>query len=378
MSSRERRPSGADGSGDRGGDTGGDGVPGLGGRDGQLCPECGTSRASGSAPACGCTERAADAARDARSADAAAAEDFDPLRIRPYVTLPEPGSGEAEAPDPGPGARSVPSPVLPPETEAPVPPRSADVGLFAPGTPTGAAPGSSGLASGPSGLPGPSGSPESSGPEGDQPSPTPPYDDGPEPRRSRRVRLYAGAGAVAAVVAVAVLAAVLLAPDKPQRDQSLPDVPTRAVTAASDSATEPPKSTPAASTSPSAPPSASASSSPSHKESTSPSPSRTASAKPRSTTPPSRSTARATGSVEPSAPKAGGVLRRGDEGPEVVELQKRLQQLYLYMDDADGTYGSEVADAVSRFQYARATQGDGEGVYGKKTRAALEAETREP
>ncbi|MFE1349714.1 hypothetical protein ACFW57_34570, partial [Streptomyces sp. NPDC058757] len=43
---------------------------------GHACPECGGQR-----PGCACA-RAAD-----RSAELAAAEDFDPLRIRPYVTL---------------------------------------------------------------------------------------------------------------------------------------------------------------------------------------------------------------------------------------------------------------------------------------------------
>lgn len=342
MSSTERRPSGADDE-----------------RDTRRCPECGTSREPGSAPACGCTERAADAARDARSADAAAAEDFDPLRIRPYVTLPEPGAAEEAAPEP-PGP--PPSPVLPPE--AVTPPRSADVGLFTPG-----APGRSGLSAGPL----------SGAQEATSPSPLP-YDDAPvpepEPRRGR-TGLYAGVGAVVAVVAVAVLAAVLLSPDKPQRDQALPDLPTRAVTAPSDSATEaPPPST--ASAAPSAPPSPSASSSASPEASPSPTASRSASPKPRSTPPPSRSTARATGSVESAEPKADRVLSRGDRGPEVEELQQRLQQLYLYMGGTNGRYDSQVADAVARFQSARGTQRDDRGVYGEETRAALEAETREP
>ncbi|WP_367041480.1 peptidoglycan-binding domain-containing protein [Streptomyces sp. Je 1-332] len=330
-------------------------------RHGQRCPECGTSREPGSAPACGCTERAADAARDARSADAAAAEDFDPLRIRPYVTLPEPGSGEAEAEaesevaglEPG---RS-PVPVLPPEAVAP--PRSTDVGLFAAGE----------GAEGASRLPSPSASPSM------------PYDgavgDGAEPRRGR-TGLYAGVSAVVAVVGVAVLATVLLSPDKPQREQAMPDVPTRAASAApSGSASEPPSTAaPSSSAAPSAPASTSKSASP--RGSSSPSPSSTASAKPRSTPPPSRSTARATGSVESGTPKADGVLKRGDRGPEVEELQGRLRQLYLYMGEADGTYDTSVAEAVTRFQYARATQADGEGVYGERTRAALERETREP
>lgn len=295
--------------------------------DGQRCPECGTSREPGSAPACGCTERAADAARDARSADAAAAEDFDPLRIRPYVTLQEP----TEEPGPAPAAP------LPPEAVAP--PRTGDVGLFTPDR---------------------------------TPSP-PPYDDEPAAGRGR-IGLYAVVTAVAVVVAVAVLATLLLTPDKPQREQALPDVPTRAV---EDSATEPTPTTAPPSRSPSSPqpPTSQAASPP---PSPSPSATATASPKPRTTRPPSRSTARATGSVEPVAPKADSVLSRGDKGPEVKELQQRLQQLYLYMGEPHGTYNTPVEEAVTRFQYARGTRDDGQGVYGRATRAALEAETREP
>ncbi|MEV6752327.1 peptidoglycan-binding domain-containing protein [Streptomyces sp. NPDC051214] len=331
MSSTERRP---------------DGGPGDD-REDRRCPECGASRAPGTAPACGCTERAADAARDARSADAAAAEDFDPLRIRPYVTLPEPGLAEEPAPEPGP----VPAQALPPEAAAP--PRSADVGLFARGE-----------------------GGTLSAPETDDAPPPPPYDAGPAPRRGR-AGLYAAVSAVVAVVAVAVLAAVLLSPDKPQREQALPDVPTRPVTGPSESTSKAPRPT-TPSAGPSASPSTSPSSSASPKASPSPTPSHSASPKPRSTRPPSRSTARATGSVEPAEPKADRVLRRGDRGAEVAELQERLQQLYLYMDEPDGTYDSQVEDAVARYQYARATHGDGRGVYGEETRAALEAETREP
>lgn len=346
MSSTGRRPNDADA------DSGRDG--GLdSGLDGRRCPECGASRAQGGAPVCGCTQRAADAARDTRSAEAAAAEDFDPLRIRPYVTLPEPGLAEETTPEPGP----APTPVLPPEATAP--PRSADVGLFGLFVPEG--PG------GPDGA--------SSAAEGDTSPPPPPYDDDPEPRRGR-TGLYAAMGAV---VAVAVLAAVLLSPDKPRREEALPDLATRAASAASDSATQaPPPST--ASATPSTPPSPSASSSASasSEASPSPTPSRSASPKPRTTPPPSRSTTRATGSEEPAEPKADRVLSRGDRGPEVRELQQRLRQLYLYMGDAHGTYDTQVADAVARYQYARGTQRDGRGVYGKETRAALERETREP
>ncbi|WP_234438457.1 peptidoglycan-binding domain-containing protein [Streptomyces sp. NRRL S-340] len=52
---------------------------------GHVCPECGAPRSADNSPSCACRQRAADALRDARTAEAAAAEDFDPLRIRPYV-----------------------------------------------------------------------------------------------------------------------------------------------------------------------------------------------------------------------------------------------------------------------------------------------------
>lgn len=83
---------------------------------GHICPECGTDNRPGTGPGCACAarpahggaaftqqaagahhlsdeERAAEQQRITeqhhaeRSADMAAAEDFDPLRIRPYVTL---------------------------------------------------------------------------------------------------------------------------------------------------------------------------------------------------------------------------------------------------------------------------------------------------
>ncbi|EGX55579.1 peptidoglycan-binding membrane protein, partial [Streptomyces zinciresistens K42] len=55
------------------------------------CPECGTPRAADGTPACPCTRRASEARREARTAEAAAAEDFDPVRLRPFVDLGEDG-----------------------------------------------------------------------------------------------------------------------------------------------------------------------------------------------------------------------------------------------------------------------------------------------
>ncbi|WP_406371413.1 peptidoglycan-binding protein [Streptomyces sp. NBC_00647] len=67
---------------------------------GHVCPECAAHRAQDGTPSCACTSRASDALRDARTAEAAATEDFNPLRIRPYVELgPErsghPGGGRS-------------------------------------------------------------------------------------------------------------------------------------------------------------------------------------------------------------------------------------------------------------------------------------------
>ncbi|MCZ9348085.1 peptidoglycan-binding protein, partial [Streptomyces sp. TRM76130] len=60
---------------------------------GPACPECGAPRQADHTPSCACGPRAAAALLEARTAEAAAAEDFNPLRIRPYVALEETGRG---------------------------------------------------------------------------------------------------------------------------------------------------------------------------------------------------------------------------------------------------------------------------------------------
>ncbi|MDG4862460.1 peptidoglycan-binding protein, partial [Streptomyces sp. T-3] len=93
---------------------------------GRNCPECGTPRGADGAPDCACAQRASDAARDVRSAEAAAAEDFDPLRIRPYVSLPD----AEPAPDAEP--QEPPTQVVPAVYAGPAePPREGDLDLFA-------------------------------------------------------------------------------------------------------------------------------------------------------------------------------------------------------------------------------------------------------
>ncbi|MER6540556.1 peptidoglycan-binding protein, partial [Streptomyces sp900105755] len=49
-------------------------TPGSGGH--HQCPECGTPKGPDGSPACDCNQRTADALRDARTAEQAAAEDW--------------------------------------------------------------------------------------------------------------------------------------------------------------------------------------------------------------------------------------------------------------------------------------------------------------
>ncbi|MGW7289815.1 hypothetical protein ACWGH4_30535, partial [Streptomyces sp. NPDC054847] len=81
---------------------------------GNRCPECDRPRnPDGSAgPGCDCAERAGAALRAEREADIAAAEDFDPLRIRPYVTLEglgTPHRAPSGPPDPDTAVRPAPA-----------------------------------------------------------------------------------------------------------------------------------------------------------------------------------------------------------------------------------------------------------------------------
>ncbi|MFI9562496.1 peptidoglycan-binding protein [Streptomyces rishiriensis] len=411
------------------------GQQGRAGRQGLPCPECGALRAADNTPSCACAQRVSEALRDTRTAEAAAAEDFDPLRIRPYVELE--GSGTGAGPDAG---------------------ADSDTGFASGtgfGTGTGSGPAGAGSAArddtgsrGDSGLGGSrGGSGRGPGaasaadvtmplravpgdatvplhtvahggpaPDSTTASPPPPaapasepgadadadagglslfgtvdvgaaHPDGEEPRGSRRGRtlLIATAAAVVGVVVAAGFATGLFSYEKPTRERAAPQDVRAAV---------PDPSTDAASGSPSASRSASPSAteaSPSPSESASPSPSPSASsaspsASPSAEAPRPTPTARASSSPAPGNAAGGGqaapvdaaVLRRGDKGAEVTELQLRLRQLYLYNGQADGTFSSEVEDAVRNYQWSRATTSDGLGVYGPATRTALESETKEP
>ncbi|MFD5741850.1 peptidoglycan-binding protein [Streptomyces massasporeus] len=206
------------------------------------------------------------------------------------------------------------------------------------------------------------------------------------PGRRRRNLLVAAAGACVAVVAAAGYASGLFSYESPSRDTALPDDIRASVPDApsSSAASTPPRgSASAAPPAPAAPPP-----SPSRSESPSASPSPSA---PSASASPSQS-------PSPSAPQPSGsttgaeqappdngrqktgptVLRLGDRGPEVTELQLRLRQLVLYNDDADGTFDDRLADAVRTYQWSRGVQSDDLGVYDRATREKLESETREP
>ncbi|MHB9847989.1 peptidoglycan-binding domain-containing protein [Streptomyces krungchingensis] len=78
---------------------------------------------------------------------------------------------------------------------------------------------------------------------------------------------------------------------------------------------------------------------------------------------------------DPSLPEipGTGVLRQGDSGHGVYELQVRLLQIPNVYDGGaiDGRYGTEVREAVARFQEWYGIRGDETGVYGDETRHAL-------
>ncbi|MEW1611578.1 MULTISPECIES: peptidoglycan-binding domain-containing protein [unclassified Streptomyces] len=205
-----------------------------------------------------------------------------------------------------------------------------------------------------------------------------------QPRRRRPFAALAVGVAVAAVIGTAAFAGGLLGGDGSQ-DEALPEATTSvpdaedepaASVAPSPSASAPPSRTASASPTPSASASPSASTSASPSESAEPGPATSAPAAPAPGTP----SASASGSPAPPPPAppaelAPSSLRRGDQGPQVAELQNRLGEVWLYHGDADGNFDDRVENAVRIYQSYKAIQGDPAGVYGPNTRSALEAET---
>lgn len=336
---------------------------------GHICPECGAESRPGAGPGCACAgrdtgppgyatdweraaeqQRVADEHHAARSAEMAAAEDFDPLRIRPYVTL---GEGTATAPTaPPPGAPQVYGPEGDAATTMPLfldpaGPRPADAG---------------------------------------DPADTALLLTGRDPVAPRRRKPFAAVIAGAAVVAVVGTAAFvggLFNGDddgKADLDQTLPST----VTSLPEESGEPEpsaSSSPSASPSRSASPTSSASASASPSASSSPSASRSATASssaPGAGTPASPSaTASSSAPAEGVAPSPdeAETLRRGDQGAEVAELQNRLREVWVYNGPVDSEYGNRTERAVSDLQTWWNIEGDPDGVYGPNTRSALEART---
>ncbi|MFJ7071764.1 peptidoglycan-binding protein [Streptomyces sp. NPDC098781] len=296
---------------------------------GPVCPECATPRASDGTPACSCGRRASDARREARTAEAAAAEDFDPVRIRPYVELgDDSGTGQAQVPQQSEELAST---------------------LDLPASPDHAA-------------------------AADE-APVSPANPGPGPRRTRRAPLVAGAGATLAVLLTGAFLGGLFTYESPSRDG-----------AASDGVRAPvPDATTEDGTSPEGQSAEAVSASPSR--STTPSPdatptedSPTPSASPATpTAAPSSAGATAGPAPDPSDAEAQPpVLGLGDQGPEVTELQLRLKEIGLYSGDIDGDYDRRVESSVRTYQLTRVILDDESGVYGAPTRASLESETSQP
>ncbi|RZB16359.1 peptidoglycan-binding protein [Streptomyces sp. F001] len=302
------------------------------------CPECGAPRGADNTPSCACGRRASDALRDARTTEQAAAEDFDPLRIRPYVDL----DGE-EASQAHPDAE-VTMPLRAVEPDALPTPSVTDLRLF-------------------------------EAPDPDAPTP----DAGPErPRNHRRTALLGAAGAVVAVVAAAGFASGLFSYETPSRDDALSqDVREAVPDARTSEASRTPSTTAPSATPTSTTPSPTTSTSPSPRPDPRRPPPRPRPSRPHPPTPRQR--------PEPPPPRPRHRTRRehpvlgpGDDGPEVVELQLRLRQLYLYNDEPHGHYNHRVEEAVRNYQWARGVQPDELGVYDEKTRERLESETSEP
>ncbi|MBQ1117363.1 peptidoglycan-binding protein [Streptomyces sp. C3-3] len=370
-------------------------------------------RCGAGAPSARLTE---DQQRAARTAEIAAAEDFDPLRIRPYVTLTD-HTGVAGAGDGAGGPRSGSSGTWEGAasgtregaaswTGTPEPDAAGAAGVA--GT-VGAA-GAAGAATDPGaaattmplflggdgpdagvgmdvGVGGPGGatSPEPDGSRRRTATAGPVFDPDPvRPRRRRPFGALAVGAAVAAVVGTAAFAGGLFGGDDstdealPEATTSAPDTedePAASVAPSPTASATPPRTQPPSAT-PSASPSASAS--PTKSREPAPTATATASASASASASPTASAPPAAPSAAPPAGLTGGSLRPGDRGPEVAELQIRLRTVgeWLYSGPVDGSsYSDQVAYSVAVYQSYKAIQGDPTGVYGPNTRRALEAET---
>jgi hypothetical protein len=390
-----------------------------------ICPECSTPRASDGTPSCACGRRASEALLETRTAEAAAAEDFDPLRIRPYVELGDERGGSPAAAGGGPGTdhdrtSTIAMPVTTAATTAagpdPTGVRTFDQrgeGASGAGSDAWSTPSRAGAAS-TAGGPRPGASPSAST-QALFPTPLSPYaplssgTPSPDasagrPVRRRRHRRRAGivvvlAGTAAAgVMAAAGFASGLFSYSAPERDRALPDdlrASAPDVSPDGDASPAGPSGEGGGGAAPApAPPgggAGTATKSPTRSPSPSPSPSEpSGSPSPSVSVDPAQSAPGASASTGSSATGSDGskdsrivaprTLRPGDEDPEVTELQLRLRQLGLYNGDIDKNYDSQVEQAVLFYQSSRGITKDQDepGVYGLVTRERLESETKEP
>ncbi|WP_245689789.1 peptidoglycan-binding domain-containing protein [Streptomyces chattanoogensis] len=303
----------------------------------QTCPHCSAPARGDGRPACLCA--------------AAGAEDFDPLRIRPYVSLtgrdaqPDSagrpnGSGQSSGASTGTDSSAPGAPPTVPRPRRPGPTsRTFTASWASPAAPD------------------------------DPVTPVPP----------RKRALSAALAATGAAVAAAAVLIGSEALSGGGRDRAAPpDRGTAAPTTPSPASDSP---EPSGTGSLTGPPTRHA---PAPHPSSRPAPRKTYTLY-RTPAPRPPAPTRAAGSVghapggPTSAPPTGPiVLREGSSGPEVAELQNRLRQLGRYPGLTDGRYDAEVRAAVSRYQEAYGVTGDPDGVYGAGTRSSLESQTREP
>ncbi|MFF9115931.1 peptidoglycan-binding protein [Streptomyces massasporeus] len=323
---------------------------------------------NGSAEASAAAQGPGEPAAEGTPGPAAAADRADSL---PHAEAPHPGGGARPT---SPADATMPLRPVEPDATAVLPAASAASALPTPLAPAATEPSVTDLRMFDGTAGADRGAAEAGGPGGRTPG------------RRRRNLLVAAAGACVAVVAAAGYASGLFSYESPSRDTALPDDIRASVPDApsSSGASTPPRgSASAAPSAPAAPPpSPSRSGSPSASPSPSaPSASASASRSPSPSAPQPSGSATGPEQAPPDDGRQKGgptVLRLGDRGPEVTELQLRLRQLVLYTDDADGTFDDRLADAVRTYQWSRGVQSDELGVYDRETREKLESETREP
>ncbi|MGW6970792.1 peptidoglycan-binding protein [Streptomyces sp. NPDC054952] len=330
----------------------------------ERCPECGAEGV-----ACECAPGAG----------------FNPLRIRPYVSLSDPGqSGSASAyPQPVLGAMADPARPSAGNPFGPFgPPGEAPTELLPP-VPPAAAPSHDTPAYGIPVQPQP---PQAWSDHTIPLRPVPPTATGaPAPhtprgaprKRKQLVLLLAGACTVVALGGTALALALGGSSEPGKTDTALLDAKPSGPVASlaptgSPEASPSPKASRSASPSPSASRSASPSASASRSASPSPTPSTSRSTAPPTSTPPPKPSRTPKPQSPPPPPVQGPTLAYGDSGSEVKKLQQLLSGQGLYRGRVDGRYGRSVENAVSEFQWYNDIQGDPWGVYGPATRRALE------